>query len=55
MAILLLLMPQIDSDNLNAPIQMIAELAADFIFAKEQFAAINAKFHLSQDLPINLA
>jgi choline dehydrogenase len=40
-------MPQIISGNLNAPVQMIAERAADFMRGREPLAAFHAKFHFS--------
>lgn len=38
-------MPQIISANLNAPVQMIAARAADFILGNPQLKAVEAKFH----------
>jgi len=40
-------MPQVISANLNAPTQMIAARAADFIAGHEQLAPIHARFHFS--------
>ncbi len=37
-------MPQIISANLNAPVQMIAARAADFILGREQLAPFEARF-----------
>ncbi|MFP6730973.1 MAG: choline dehydrogenase [Alphaproteobacteria bacterium] len=40
-------MPNITSANLNAPTQMIAARAADFIRGREQLAPLQARFHFS--------
>jgi len=38
-------MPQVISANLNAPTQMMAARAADFILGREQLAPVEARFH----------
>jgi len=42
-------MPQITSANLNAPTQMIAARAADFIRGREQLAPFHANFYFSEE------
>ncbi len=42
-------MPQITSANLNAPTQMIAARAADFIRGREQLPPFHAKFHFLEE------
>lgn len=41
-------MPQVTSANLNAPTQMIATRAADFIRGRDQLPAFHAKFHFQE-------
>ena len=42
------IMPQIISANLNAPVQMMAARAADFILGRPQLDPIEASFHFQQ-------
>ncbi|MCL4151792.1 UNVERIFIED_CONTAM: hypothetical protein GTU68_057674 [Idotea baltica] len=42
-------MPNVISANLNAPVQMIAARAADFILGREQLDPIYAAFHFSDE------
>jgi choline dehydrogenase len=42
-------MPQIISANLNAPTQMIAARAADFIRGRDQMAPQHARFHFNEE------
>ena len=41
-------MPQVISANLNAPTQMIAARAADFILDRAQLPAFHARFHFNE-------
>ena len=41
-------MPQVPSANLNAPTQMIAARAADYILGKEQMTPVHARFSFQQ-------
>jgi len=42
-------MPRVPSANLNAPVQMIAARAADFILGNVQLSPIQAKFHFDEN------
>ncbi|MEE2981137.1 MAG: GMC oxidoreductase, partial [Pseudomonadota bacterium] len=42
-------MARIISGNLNAPVQMIAERASDFIRGREQLPAFHARFSFQED------
>jgi choline dehydrogenase len=44
-------MPQVISANLNAPVQMMAARAADFILDREQLTPIHARFHFLKKNP----
>lgn len=45
-------MPRIPCANLNAPVQMIAARAADFILGNKQLEPFHAKYHFSDSGPI---
>ena len=40
-------MPEIVSDNLNAPVQMMAEMASDFIAGKPLLQKQQVRFHFT--------
>ena len=47
-------MPQVLSANLNAPTQMIAARAADFIRERPQLPPFHARFHFTDDRSVGV-